>query len=119
MAEMVRRPLGTVLLAGAFLATGLSGLVASWTVWPRTSNTSPLMALFALVWGGTYIVTAVLTWRRSRFAGPAFVGAIALLLSPARFIVPGEQLFLPSLVVVVVIGFLGYRYLRRVRHTPT
>jgi hypothetical protein len=116
MAEMVRRPFGTILLAGAFLAAGLAGLVAFWAAWPRTSNTSPLMALFALVWGCTYVVTAVLTWRRSRFAGPAFVGAIGLLLFPARFIVPGGQLFLRSFVMIVVVAFLGYRYLRRVRH---
>jgi hypothetical protein len=99
---MVRRSFGTTLLAGAFLTTGLAGLVASWAVWPRTSNTSPLMALFALTWGCTHVVTAVLTWQRSRFAGPAFVGAVALLLLPERLIVPGGQLFLPSFVTVLL-----------------
>ena len=114
MGEILRRPFGTILLAGAFLAAGLAGIVAFWAAWPRTSNTSPLAALFALVWSCTYVVTAVLTWRRSRFAGPAFLAAIGLLLFPARFIVPGGQLFLPSFVVVMLVAFLGYRYLRRV-----
>ena len=43
------------------------------------------MALFSLTWGCTWVVTAVLTWRRSRFAAPVFVAAIGLLLFPARF----------------------------------
>jgi len=71
------------------------------------------MALFALTWGCTYIVTAVLTWRRSRVAASAFVAAIGLLLFPARFIVPGGQLLLPSFVLLAVVAFLGHRYLRR------
>jgi hypothetical protein len=41
-----------------------------------------------------------------------------LLLFPARFIVPGGQLFPPSFVVVILVAFLGYRYLRRVRAAP-
>jgi hypothetical protein len=94
------------------LAAGLAGFVAFWAAWPRSSNTSPLAALFALVWSCTYFVTAVLTWRRSRLAGPAFIAAIGLLLFPARFIVPGGQLFLPSCVVILLVAFLGYRYLR-------
>ena len=89
MAERLKRSVGTNLLAGAFLAAGLAGIVAFWATWPRTSNTSPLAALFALLWSCTYIVTAVLTWRRSRFAGFAFLAAIGLPLFPARFIVPG------------------------------
>jgi hypothetical protein len=117
MGEMLRNPFGIVLLAATFLAAGLAGIVAFWAAWPRTSNTSPLAALFALVWSCTYIVTAVLTWRRSRFAGSAFIAAIGLLLFPARFIVPGGQVFLPSFLVIILIAFLGYRYLRRVRQT--
>ena len=115
MAEMLKRPMGTVLLAGAFLAAGLVGIVAFWAAWPRTSNTSPLAALFALVWSCTYIVTGALTWRRSRFAGAAFVAAIGLLLFPARLIVPGGQLFVPAFVAILPLAFLGYRYLHRVR----
>jgi len=112
---MLRRALGTTLLAGVFLIAGIAGLAAFWAVWPRTSDTSPLAALFALVWSSTYAVTAVLTWRRSRFAGFAFLAAIGLLLFPARFIIPGGQLFLPAFVVITLVAFLGYRYLRRVR----
>jgi hypothetical protein len=73
---MLGRPFGIILLATALLAAGFAGIVAFWVAWPRTSNTSPLMALFALVWSAIYIMTAILTWRRSRLAGPAFVGGI-------------------------------------------
>lgn len=119
MGEMLRRPVGTTLLAGAFLAAGLAGIVAFLAAWPRTSNTSPLAALFALVWSCTYVITAVLTWRRSRFAGPAFLAAIGLLLFPARYIVPGGHVFLPSFLVIILVAFLGYRYLRSVGRAAT
>jgi hypothetical protein len=109
-----RKPLGAILLAGTFLAASLAGIVAFLAAWPSTSNTSPLLALFALVWSCAGMVTAVLTWRRSRFAGHAFLVAIALLLFPARFIAPGSQIILPSFVVIISVAFLGYRYLRRV-----
>jgi len=112
--KVQRKPLGTILLACAFLAASLAGLVTFLGAWPRTSNTSPLLAMFALVWGCACIVTAVLTWRRSRFAGPALIAAIGLLLFPARYIVPGGQIFLPSFVVIALVAFLGYWYLRRV-----
>jgi hypothetical protein len=112
---MLRRTLETTLLACVFLIAGIAGLAAFWAAWPRTSDTSPLAALFALVWSCTYVVTAVLIWRRSRFAGFAFLAAIGLLLLPARFIVPGGQLFLPAFVIITLVAFLGYRYLRRVR----
>ena len=115
MGEMVRRPLATILLAGAFLAAGLAGVAALLAVWPRSSNTSPLAALFALTWSCAYIGTAILTWRRSRFAAPAFVAAIGLLLFPASRIVPGGRIFLPSLLVLGLVGLIGYWYLRRVR----
>lgn len=112
---MLRRTLGTTLLAGVFLIAGIAGLAAFWAAWPRTPDTSPLAALFALVWSCTYVVTAVLTWRRSRFAGFAFIAALGLLLFPARFLFPGGQLLLPAFVVITLGAFLGYRYLRRVR----
>jgi hypothetical protein len=114
MRETLTRPLGTTLIAGVLLAAGLAGMAAFWGALPRNSNTSPLAALFALTWSCTYVVTAVLTWRRSRFAPPAFLAAIGLLVFPASFIVPGGQLFLPSFVVITLVGFLGYWYLRRV-----
>jgi hypothetical protein len=113
---MLRRTLGTTLLAGVFLVAGLAAIGVSWAAWPRSSTTSPLLALSALTFGCTYVITAVLTWRGSRFAAPAFVGAIGLLLFPARLIVPGGQLFVPSLMVLAVVAVLGHRYLRR---TPT
>ena len=90
---MLRRPLGTTLLACVFLIASIAGLAACWAAWPRTSGTSPLAALFALMWSCTYAVTAVLTWRGSRFAGFAFLAALGLLLFPARFIVPGGSFF--------------------------
>lgn len=115
MAAIPKRPLGTILLAGVFLASALAWTVVSWGSWPRTSNTSPLAALFALVCGCTYVGTAVLTWRRSRFAAPAFLASIGLLLFPARFLVPGGQIFLPASAAIILVGCLGYWYLRRAR----
>lgn len=112
---MLTRPAGTILLAGVFLVAGLAGIVAFWAAWPRTSNTSPLAALFALLWSCTYVVTAILTWRRSRLAAPAFLAAIGLLVLPAAFLVPGGRLFFPAFVVIILFAFLGYRYLRKVR----
>lgn len=112
---MVRRPFGTTVLAGVFLVAGLAGIAAFWAFWPRTSNASPLAALFALMWSCAYVGTAILTWRRSGLAAPAFLVAIGLLVFPSSFIVPGGQLFIPSFVVITLVGFLGYRYLRKVR----
>ena len=112
---MITRTLGSTLLAGVFLIAGLAGIAAFWAAWPRNSNTSPLAALFALTWGCAYLVTAILTWRRSRLAAPAFVGAIGLLMFPARYIVPGGQIVLPSLVVIALVAVLGYQYLHRAR----
>jgi hypothetical protein len=63
LAEMLGRPLGIMLLAAALLASGLAGIAALWAAWPRTSNTSPLAALFAAAWSCAYIVAGVLTWR--------------------------------------------------------
>ena len=114
MGEMLGRPSALILLAAAFLAAGLAGIAAFWVTWPRTSNTSPLAALFALVWSCTYVVTALLTWHRSRLAAPAFLAAIALLVFPLSFLFPGGQLsLLPAFVVIVLVAFVGYRYLRR------
>ncbi len=109
-----RKPVGTILLAAAFLAASLAGIVVFLAALPRNSNTSPLLALIALGWGCACLVTGVLTWHRSRFAGPAFIATIGLLLFPAKLIVPEGQLFLPSLVVIIPVAFLGYWYLRRV-----
>ena len=112
---MLGRPFGVILLATALFVAGLVGIAAFWVAWPRTPNTSPLMALFALLWSAIYIMAAILTWRRSRLAGPALLGGIGLLLLPARYIVPGGELFVPSLVVIVLVASVGYRYLRKGR----
>jgi hypothetical protein len=113
---MPGRPFGIILLAAALLAAGLAGIAEFWVAWPRTSNTSPLAALLALVWSCTYLVTALLTWRRSRFAAPAFLAAMGLLLPLFSFIFPeGQVLLLPPFAITFLFALLGYRYLRRPR----
>jgi hypothetical protein len=112
MGPTLERPFGIILLAGVLVVAGLVGIAAFWGLLPRTSDTSPLAAGFVLIWSGTYLVTATLTWRRSRFAPLSFLAAIGLLLFPASFIFPGGQPFFPSLIVLVLVAFLGYRYLR-------
>ena len=111
---MFERPSGIVLLTAALLAAGLAGIAAFWVTWPRNSNTSPLAALFALVWSCTYVATALLTWRRSRLAAPALLAAMGLLLPIVFFIIPGGQvLVLLLFLVIFLFAFLGYRYLDR------
>jgi hypothetical protein len=109
---MSKRPLGIVWLAGALLVAGLVGVAACWAVLPTTPETSPLAALFALLWSCAYIVTAILTWRRSRLAPFSFLVAIGLLLFPASFIVPGGQAVFPAAMVIVLVAILGGRYLQ-------
>lgn len=110
---MLGKPLGVVLLSAALLTAGLAGLAALWAAWPRTSGTSPLAAILASVWSGTYLGAAVLTWRGSRLAGLAFVAATGLLLPLMRFIFPGgEVIVLPAFVGIALMAFFGYRYLR-------
>ena len=118
MGEILKRPFGISVLAGVFLAAGCMGIVVAWEAWPQVSSISPLLALFVLAWSCVAVLTAVLTWRRSRVASAAFIAAIGFLLFPARYIVPGGQLFLPALVVVMLVGVLGYRYLSRARAIP-
>lgn len=109
-----RRPFGITLLAAALLAAGLAGIAALWAVWPRTSNTSPLAALFCAAWSGAYLTAGVLTWRRSRFAAIAFIVAIGLLTFPLSRLFPGGQFFLlPWFVIIIFLALVGYRYLRR------
>ena len=111
---MFGRPSGIILLAAALLAAGVAGSAAFWVTWPRSSNTSPLAALFALVWSCTYVATALLTWRRSRLAAPALPAAMGLLLPMVFFIIPGGQvLVLLLFLVIFLFAFLGYRYLDR------
>ena len=118
MGEILKRPLGITILSVAFLAAGCTGIVVGWGAWPQVSSISPLLALFVLAWSCGAVLTAVLAWRGSRFAGAAFVATMGFLLFPARYIVPGGQLFLPACVVVVLVGGLGYLYLSRARAIP-
>ena len=114
---MLPRPFGIILLAAACLAAGIAGIAAfsmALVAWLSTPGTSPLAQLLALAWSGTFVVTAVLTWRRSRSAPPAFLAATGWLLLVLSLIVPGGQLFLlPLLLVTTLIAWLGYQYLRR------
>ena len=111
------RPPGIILLTGASLAAGIAGIAAfsvALVSWLKTSGTSPLAQLFALAWSCSFVVTAVLTWRRSRRAAPAFLAAAGLLLFLLSFIFPGDQLLRFRLFVVTLLfALLGYRYLRR------
>jgi hypothetical protein len=118
MGELLKRPFGITILASAFLVAGCTGIVVAWGAWPQVSSISPLLALFVLAWSCVAVLSAVLMWRRSRFAGAAFMAAVGFLLFPARYIVPGGQLFLPALVVVMLVGVLGYGYLSRARAIP-
>jgi hypothetical protein len=111
--DLLGTPIGVTLLSAALLAAGLAGIAACWAAWPGTSNTSPLAALLSLVWSCTYIVSALLTWRRSRLAAPAFVGAMGLLLPLFWFLFPESQVpFLAIFVFTLLLALLGYRYLR-------
>lgn len=108
------RSTGQTLLAATLFMAGLVGVAALWAVWPRTSGTSPLAALFTSAWSCAYLGAGALTWRGSRYAGPTFLAAIALLLPLCSFIVPGNwTLAAPACAGVVALGLLGYRYLRR------
>ena len=62
----------------------------------------------------TYLVSARLTWRRSRLAAPTFLAAMGLLLPPLWFVFPGGQVpFLPLFLFTFLLALLGYRYLRK------
>jgi len=111
---MLGKPFAIVLLVAALLATGLAGIAEFWPAWPRSANTSPLAALFALAWSCTYLAAGALTWRRSRLAVPPSLAAIGLLVVLLWFVFPGSQRFLlPSFVVISVFTVVGCRGLRR------
>ena len=118
MGDILNRPLGIAMLSGALLAAGSAGIVVGWGAWPRVSSISPLLALVVFAWSCGAVLTAVLAWRGSRFAGAAFVATMGILLFPAKYIVPSGQLFLPGSVVVTIVGVLGYLYLHRPRAIP-
>ena len=115
---MPENSFGALLLAFLFLAAALAGMVVCWIAWPRSSNTSPLAAISALLWSATYFATAVLIWRRSRFGAPAFLAAIALLLPLFFFLFPeARSLLVPPFAITCVVALIGYRYLR-LRRAP-
>ena len=100
----------------ALFSAGLAGIAAVWSAWPRTSNTSPLAAILASLWSCTYFVSALLSWRRSRFAAPAFLAAMGWLLPLFWFLLPGSQVpFLAVFAATVFFGLLGYRFLSNAR----
>ena len=101
-----------ILLAAAFLAAGLGGIAAFWVTWPRTSNTFPL-AEVGLVWSCTYVVTALLTGTVRASQPPPFLRPWHYWCSPCRSFSPGASFLLPSFMVIVLVAFLGYRYLRK------
>ena len=112
------RPSGVVLLAATLLMAGVAGVAAfsvAFVTWLMTSGyTSPLALFFTLAWSCTFVTAAVLTWRGSRRAPPAFLAATAFLFVLLSFIFPGGmRLLLPLLVVIFPCAFFGYRYLRR------
>ena len=93
---MLGRPSGIILLAAMLLAAGVAGIAAfsvAFVSWLRTSGISPLAQIFALAWSCTFVITAVLTWRRSRRAPPAFLAATDYSSSCCRPFSPGGSSF--------------------------
>ena len=113
---MQKKPIGVSALVGVLFVAGLAGIAASWGALPRTSGTSPLMAMFSLVWGCTFLAAGVLAWRGSRYAAFAFLAAMGLMLTLCSYIFPNGQLLvrLTSLVTILV-GLTGAWYLSRAR----
>jgi len=109
---MQTKPFGVRVLAGVLLVAGLAGIAAFWGALPRTPGTSPLMAMFALVWGCTFLAAGVLAWRGSRFAAFAFLAAMGLLLTACSYVFPNGQLLVRSAsLVTVLVGLIGAWYL--------
>ncbi len=113
---MPKQPLGVALLAAVLLVAGLAGLIAFVGAVPRTPGTSPLMAMFALVWGGTFLAAGVLAWRGSRYAAFAFLAAMGLLLTLGSYVFPtGHVVVRSASLVTVLVGMAGAWYLSRAR----
>ena len=114
---MFGKPFGVILLGAACLAAGLAGITAFGVfavAFVSRTGISPRDMLVALVWSCIYVVTAVLTWRRSRLAAPGLLAAMGLLVLVVWLTLPGHQLLLlPLFVVTFPFAFFGYRYLRR------
>ena len=120
---MLRRPYGVMLLAVALVTAGVAGVVAfsvAFFAWlttvsfsPLAWRISPLAWLSSLAWSCTFFVAAGLTWRRSRFAAPAFLAASALMAPLVFFILPGNvRLILAFYTLISILALLGFRYLR-------
>jgi hypothetical protein len=108
------RPFGIVLIGGLSLVAGLLGIAAFWAATEaRVAGTSPLAQLFTMAWSLTFLIVTALIWRRSRVAPLVFLMAMGFPAVLMRFIFPSGQPFVPSLVVAVLIGVFGCRYLRR------
>jgi hypothetical protein len=111
---MTTKPFGVVLIGALCLIAGLAGLAGFWVATEAGApGTSPLAQLFTMAWSIAFILVSVLLWRRSRIAPPVFLVAMAFPVVLMRFVVPGGQAFVPSLVAASLVGVLGYRYLRR------
>ena len=110
---MSARPVGVMLIVVLCLTAGLAGIAGFWLATEsRAPGTSPLAQLFTMAWSITFILTSVLMWRRASVAPVLFLLAMGFPVYLSRFIVPGGQAFLPSLIVFSLIGLLGYKYLR-------
>jgi hypothetical protein len=102
---MIRRRFGLVLLVAMCLVAGLAGGGGFWIATEaRVPGTSPLAQLFTLAWSITFILTGVLMWRRSSLAPPVFLVAMGFPVYLSRFVVPGGQAFVPSVIVMSFVG---------------
>ena len=111
---MTMKPFGVVLIGAVCLVAGLVGIAGFWVATEaRVPGTSPLAQLFTMAWSITFILVSVLLWRRSRLAPLVFLVAMGFPVVLSRFIFPGGQPFVPSLIAASLVGLLGYRYLRR------
>lgn len=113
------QPFGIFVMAGVCLVVGLLGIAGFLVATAgRVPGTSPLAQLFTSALAITYIATAVLMWRRSRFAAPAFLVALVFPVFVARNIVPSGVLLVPSLMATSLASWLGFRYLRKQVEAP-
>src|SRR5262245_58640250 len=115
--KMLGRPFGVILLAATLLTAGVAGIaafsVAFLTRLMTSGYTSPLVLFVTLAWSCTFVTAAVLTWRGSRRAPPAFLAATAFLLVVLSFIFQRGQLLLLLLGVIFLSALFVYGYLRR------
>ena len=107
---MITRAFGVVLIGALCLVAGLVGVAGFWVATEaRVPGTSPLAQLFAMSWSITFILVSVLMWRRSHLAPLVFLVAMGFPVVLMRFVFPGGQPFVPSLIVASIVGLIGYR----------